>query len=231
MAIELHGVDLETRGGRLLNGVDAHLRAGRVHALVGPGGAGKSALIALLAGLLPPAAGRLTLLGLPQPGGRRQVRGRLAALFQEEAPYPRQEVQGYLRWFGKLFGISNTETDSKALDLMRRLHIEHLWRRRLDHLHPGGQRLVATVRALLPHLPLTLLDEPFAALDPVAQERLADLLRGEAGTSRTVVIASNCLAALARAASEGWLLAGGRLTPIPCEAAALREAIAAGGTR
>ena len=85
-----------------------------------------------------------------------------------------------------------------------RSYYEHLWRRRLDQLYPGGQRLVATVRALLPRRPLTLLDEPFAALDPVAQERLADLLRREAGPERTLVIASNCPTALARVASESY---------------------------
>jgi ABC-type thiamine transport system ATPase subunit len=112
---------------------------------------------------------------------------------------------------------------------MRHLNIEHLWRRRLDHLHPGGQRLVATVRTLFPRRPLTLLDEPFAALDPVARERLADLLRDAGNTGRTVVITSNCPTALARAGSEGWALAAGRLTPVPCEAAAFRDAVAAGG--
>jgi ABC-type multidrug transport system ATPase subunit len=228
VAVELRGVDLDTRGGRLLRGAGVHLRPGLVHGVAGRGGAGKSAVIALIAGLLSPTAGRVTVLGLPQPDGR--LRGRIAALFQDEGPYPRLLTRDYLRWFGKLFGISRDELDHLALGLMRRLNIEPLWSRRLDHLHAGGVRLVATVRALLPACPLTLLDEPFAALDPVARDRLADLLRATAGEGRTVVVTSNCPASLARTATAAWLLAAGTLGPVAAERPALEEALRAGGS-
>jgi ABC-type multidrug transport system ATPase subunit len=230
MAVELHGVDLDTRSGRLLRGADARLRPGLVHGVTGHGGAGKSALIALITGLLPPTAGQVTILGLPQPDGRRRLRGRVAVLFQEEGPYPRLRTKDYLRWFGKLFAIPRERIDSVALDLMRRLDIEHLWSRRLDHLHPGGVRLVAAVRTLLPTCPLTILDEPFAALDPVARERLAGLLRTTAGEGRTIVVTSNCAASLARSASAAWLLAAGGLRPVAAERPALEAALLAGDT-
>jgi ABC-type multidrug transport system ATPase subunit len=229
VAVELQGVDLDTRGGRLLQGADAHLRPNLVHGVAGHGGSGKSALIALIAGLLPPTAGRVTVLGLPQPDGRRQLRGRIAALFQEEGPYPRALTRDYLRWFGELFAIPRDMLDDLALGLLRRLHIEHLWSRRIDHLHPGGVRLVATVRCLLPSCPLTVLDEPFAALDPLARDRLSDLLRTVAGDGRTVIITSNCTASLARTASAAWLVAAGTLTPVAVERPALEAALAAGG--
>jgi heme exporter protein A len=120
--------------------------------------------------------------------------------------------------------------DDSALDLMRRLNIEHHWSRRLDELHPGAKRLVATVRTLLPACPLTLLDEPFAALDAVARRRLADLLRTTAGEGRTLVITSNDLASLADAATAGWLLAAGGLTSIAPERTAMETGVVAGGT-
>src|SRR5438128_12108712 len=76
-AVETHGLVKEFAGFRAVNGVDLRLEAGKVHALVGPTGAGKTSLFNLLTGYLRPTAGRVVILGddttgLPPEGVARR---------------------------------------------------------------------------------------------------------------------------------------------------------------
>ncbi len=226
MAVELRGLTLASDTRRLLEEVTLELAPGQVHGVTGRNGAGKSAVIAGLAGLLRPTSGTVHLLGAPP----HPLRGRVGLLLQEEDPYPQQRVSEYLNEYAKSVGATGQRHLDSAMELLRLLSPLPLWSAPLHRLHPGGRRAVAVARALLGEPPLLLLDEPFAPLDGVARRRLADHLRALAGAGRTVVVTSNCLTALCACATTCWLLRDRALVAAAAEVADLEAGLAEAGT-
>jgi molybdate transport system ATP-binding protein len=141
---------------------DLTVEPGETLALVGPSGAGKTTLLRVVAGLLRPQQGRVTLgqttlldteRGIDVPPERRRV----GYLFQEYALFPHLDVSGNVR-----FG-AREKTDVHAL--LERFRIGGLARARVDQLSGGERQRVALARALAREPALLLLDEPLSALD------------------------------------------------------------------
>lgn len=224
MAVELDRLTLAAGGHTLVDGATLHLAAGGVHGIAGRNGSGKSALIACLAGLLPPAAGSVRTLG--HPPGARFLRGHVSILLQEEEPYPEQRVSDYLKGYAKTIGLSGSGPLTAAADVVLELSSTPLWSAPLHRLSPGQRRLVAIARALLGEAELLLLDAPFDHLDAVAQQRLVRHLAAVAAAGRTVVVAANCLAPLVACATTCWVVRDRVLVEVEAKAAAIDEALA-----
>lgn len=148
------------RGDRpLLRGVDLDLASGESVAILGPNGVGKSTLVAVLAGLIAPA------------GGSVSVTGRVAAALQSPA-LARRSVRANLELALGWWGVPRTERRGRADDALDLLRIGHLAARRADRLSGGESRRVHLARAFALQPDVLLLDEPFAGLDPPGRAAL-----------------------------------------------------------
>jgi molybdate transport system ATP-binding protein len=153
--------------------------AGGVTALFGPSGAGKTTLIAAVAGLIKPQRGRIVLNGdvLFDADKRIDVKPwkrRIGTVFQEARLFPHLSVRhnlNYGRW------VSGIEADPRAFThVLELLDIGHLLDRRPGKLSGGERQRVAFGRALLMQPRLLLLDEPLASLDAVRKREILPYL-------------------------------------------------------
>jgi molybdate transport system ATP-binding protein len=153
--------------------------AGGVTALFGPSGAGKTTLIAAVAGLIKPQRGRIVLNGdvLFDADKRIDVKPwkrRIGTVFQEARLFPHLSVRhnlNYGRW------VSGIEADPRAFThVLELLDIGHLLDRRPGKLSGGERQRVAFGRALLTQPRLLLLDEPLASLDAVRKREILPYL-------------------------------------------------------
>lgn len=163
--------DLVCAFGRLraLDGLDLEVRAGEVLGLVGPNGAGKTTFIRVVAGLLPPSAGRVLVLG--EPPGRR-VAGLLGYMTQSPALYEDLSVLENLEFFGRIYGMSSPEIRARAEELFELLRLGDKARTPVRALS-GGQRQLTNLAAAMVHRPrLLLLDEPTVGIDPELRRTL-----------------------------------------------------------
>jgi ABC-type sugar transport system ATPase subunit len=144
---------------RLLDGIDLDLRRGEVTVIIGPNGVGKSTLLAVLGGLLEPAAGTIAR------------DGRVAAALQAPA-LARRSVAANLDLALSWWGVPRAQRDERASDALRLLHIADLAGRMADTLSGGEARRVHLARALALGADALLLDEPFAGLDPPTRAEL-----------------------------------------------------------
>lgn len=179
--------------------------AGCVTALVGPNGAGKTTLLHLLAGLVTPTSGTAAVLGSARPGDPA-VRDQVALVAQDAPVYERMSVRDALRAARGLNGrwdqrYAEVRLASRDIPLQARAG-------KLS----GGQRaqLALTLTlALARHPSLLLLDEPLAALDPLARrEVLGSLLAEVLDEGVSVIFSSHVLADLENVAS--YLIVLGR---------------------
>ncbi|NLS26438.1 Ferric enterobactin transport ATP-binding protein FepC [Sphingomonas sp. S2M10] len=225
-------VSLGTR--RVLHGVDAMLRPGRVTAILGPNGSGKSTLVRTLAGLLDPDAGQVKLGGKLLARLQPRERARRIGYLPQEATVHWDLRVAELIALGRaphrapFAGLSGT--DQAAIDAaIEATAVRPLVERRVTQLSGGERARVLLGRVLAGAPDWLLADEPLASLDPVHQLDLLDRLRTLAAGGMGVVIVLHDLLQAARAADDVLLLREGRVVAFgPAEAALahqpLREA-------
>ncbi|MGW4894169.1 heme ABC transporter ATP-binding protein [Kitasatospora sp. NPDC004240] len=195
-----------------LAGATVRLRAGEVLALLGPNGAGKSTLLSVLAGDLPPTAGRVTLRGRPLDGYGAAELARHRALLPQSAelsfPFPAGEVvrMGRAPWAGTAAAAEDEEAVAGA---MAATESTAFARRPFTALSGGERARVALARVLAQRTPLLLLDEPTAALDLRHQELVLRVARARAAAGDGVVVVLHDLSLAAAYADRVALLANG----------------------
>jgi ABC-2 type transport system ATP-binding protein len=201
-----------------LAGVSLRIEPGAVLGLVGRNGAGKTTLIRALLGLIEPDHGEARIWGAPSLALDDAAKARIGYVPQQPEALAWLEVGQMLEFVGRFY----PRWDARFVDAM--LSRWGLPRdATLGSLSPGERQRVALVRALGPRPDLLVLDEPAAALDPVARR---DLLReiaeraGEAGA--TVLFSTHIVSDLERVASHVAFMQEGRLL-LHAELDALKE--------
>ena len=186
------------------------VRPGSLLAVIGPNGAGKSTLLKLIAGLLKPTSGSLTVLGGPPGSAARSV----AYLPQAEAvdwefPVTVEEVVMMGRYarlgLGRQPGRSDHERVAAALETVG---MGGEVDRQIGALSGGQRRRVFLARALAADPDLYLLDEPVTGVDARTQEDLMDVLEAEARAGKTVIATTHDLICAAQRFHQAALLNG-----------------------
>ena len=204
----IESAGLARRFGRTwaLRQCDLAIPAGHVVALVGPNGAGKTTLLNLAAGLLRPTSGQLTVLGGEQPGSA-PARSRIGFVAQGAPLYAHLPVADMLRVARNL----NLRFDDQ-LAHARLAELQIPPGRKVRELSGGQRAQLALTIALAKRPDVLILDEPLAALDPLARHCLmSSLMAAVADDGLSVVFSSHVVSELERIADYLVVLNGGRL--------------------
>ncbi len=205
--LQARGISKRYDGRPVLDAVDFTLPEGAVLGLIGRNGAGKSTLIRALMGLIEVDAGSATVLGEPALAMGDRVKEQLGYVPQQP------DALGWLRideMFALLSGFYPRWDQAFVDSQLERARLPR--DRALAKLSPGERQQVALIRALAVRPRLLVLDEPAAALDPVARRELLReiaLRAGESGTS--VLFSTHIVSDLERVASHVAFLHEGRL--------------------
>lgn len=195
--------------GRTALAIDAlDVEAGEVVAVIGPPGCGKSLLIHVLAGVLPPSGGSVVLDGQHVRSGQDSMRTKVGVLFAEDLLYARQSVQSNLALSCRLLGLPATRL-SETLALLGLTDQAQL---AVSKLNPSAQRRVAFARALVGQPRLLLLDEPPLRADLDTQELFARLIRQAAEAGALVVLTDEDLVWAGKCCSRVIELEEGHVT-------------------
>jgi heme exporter protein A len=184
---------------RLAQGLSFALESGQALSITGPNGAGKSTLLRVLAGLLAPAAGTVSLSGVDPQEMAQQIHYAGHAEALKNALTARENLQFWSALLGGPAGL----TPQQALE---RVNLAHLPDLPVSYLSAGQRRRVALARLLVAPRPLWLMDEPSTALDTAAQARLAELMEAHLSGGGLIVAATHSPLGV----PAGELMLGGR---------------------
>lgn len=204
---ELRVLSKQYASGRVLDEVSLSIEPGTILGLVGRNGAGKSTLIECLLGLRQASHGQAWLFGKPASHIDDLDKATLGYVPQQPVSFDWMKVDELFDFMAGLYPNWDTALVAR---LTERFGLDS--RRRLLTLSPGERQQVAIIRALGPQPRLLVLDEPAAALDPLARrELLREIvdMAGERGT--TVLFSTHIISDLERVASHIAVLHQGRL--------------------
>jgi ABC-2 type transport system ATP-binding protein len=195
-AIVVEGVRRSFGSVRALDAMSMTIPAGEVCALVGPNGAGKTTLLLILAGLLAPDKGRVSVGGcdpVTDPFGVHSEVGWMPDFF---GTYDDLTAREYLELFGACYRMSPRDARRRAAGLLALVGLEKLADQPVHTLSRGRKQRLGFARALVHRPSILLLDEPASGLDPRARVELRELVRAQKDEGVTVVVSSHILGEL-----------------------------------
>jgi ABC-2 type transport system ATP-binding protein len=156
-----------------VNGVSLEVKNGEIFGLVGPDGAGKTTIIRMLAGLLAPTSGTLTVLGAANP---EKIKEHLGYVPQKFSLYGDLTVMENIRVFGALYGQSAEKIDVVASHILGFTNLMPFKDRLADNLSGGMKQKLALAAGLMHQPQLFFLDEPTTGVDPVSRREFWQML-------------------------------------------------------
>jgi ABC-2 type transport system ATP-binding protein len=149
---------------------------GEVLGLLGPNGAGKTTTVRLMNGLLEPASGQMSILGLDPVVQDCDLRRHTGVLTETPALYERLTARQNLTFFGTMAGMVVADRESSIKELLAFFGLSDRAEDRVSSYSKGMKQRLALARALLHHPQILFLDEPTSGLDPEAAQSVHDLI-------------------------------------------------------
>jgi sodium transport system ATP-binding protein len=188
-------------------------RGGQITGLLGPNGAGKTTTLRMLAALITPDAGTMSVDGIDVVTRPREVLARMGVLSDARGLYPRLTARENIVYYGALQGMEREAADARAQDLARMFDMTALLDRRSAGFSQGERMKTALVRALVHDPANIVLDEPTNGLDVLATRALRESLRWlrtPAGGSKCIVFSTHIMQEVERLCDSVVVVAHGR---------------------
>ncbi|MEU4314382.1 ATP-binding cassette domain-containing protein [Nocardia sp. NPDC024068] len=195
----------------VVDSVDLDVAAGRVHALLGPNGSGKTTTVRMLATLVRPSAGYARIAGHDTVRDAREVKRRIGLVGQFHAIDPRLTGAENLTMFGRMNGLPARRARDHARELLERFDLTAAADRPAREYSGGMRRRLDIVAAMVVRPAVLFLDEPTTALDPRSRNQIYGCIREFVAAGTAVLLTTQYLEEAARLADTVTILDAGRV--------------------
>lgn len=176
--------------------MDFHAPAGKVTALIGPNGAGKTTLLLMLASLLAPDSGTITVDGLDPQHHSAEVRKRIGWMPDTLGVWESLTAREILTQIARFYQLPKAGIQQRVTAMLDRVRLSDLADQPARVLSRGQQQRLSLARALIHDPSVLLLDEPASGLDPGSRVELRVMLRQLAAEGKSIVVSSHVLSEL-----------------------------------
>jgi sodium transport system ATP-binding protein len=174
-------------------GLDLTVHAGEVLGLLGPNGAGKTTTLRMLAGILPPSEGRITLNGLDIRERPLDAKQRIGFLSGDTQLYQRLTPREVLAYFGRLYSMEEARLAARIEALIHDLEMASFASRPCATLSAGQKQRANIARAFLHEPDLLILDEPTTALDVLSGRFIVEAIRGRRAAGKAILFSTHIM--------------------------------------
>ena len=195
-------------GPRAVDGIDLEVAPGEIYGFLGPNGSGKTTTIRMALGIIKPDSGSVSVLG--SPSELSVLRG-VGYLPEEAGLPPKARVLDTIRYLGRLKGMSRTDAESRANELLTRVGLyEHRFKK-VDTLSQGMKQMIQFVVAVVHQPRLLILDEPFSGLDPLNVRLMKEILLEHQSAGATIMFSTHIMSDVEEMCERIVLIADGNL--------------------
>ncbi|HEX9897056.1 MAG TPA: ABC transporter ATP-binding protein [Dehalococcoidales bacterium] len=172
---------------KAVNGVSFTIGQNEIFGLLGPNGAGKTTTIRMLATVLEPDVGEITVGGFSTRQQADKVRSIIGVCPQELALYEELTALDNLTFFGRLVGLNGKETKAQAMSNLALMGLEQRAKGKVSKYSGGMKRRVNLAIALMGHPKLLFLDEPTVGIDPQSRNKIFETIQSLRKNGMTVL--------------------------------------------
>jgi ABC-2 type transport system ATP-binding protein len=209
-----------------VNDLNLRIRKGTIFGFLGPNGAGKSTTVKMLTGLLQPNTGEAFISGVSILSSPLEVKKKIGVLPEDLALFDSVTIWEHLLMCGPIYGLTRSETESRAMQLLRYLDLRESRNVYVDQASSGMRKKCSLAMALLHNPAVLFLDEPFEGIDPVSSRNIKDLLLILASSGATIFLTSHILEVVERLVESFAIIVDGEIV---CSQT-VEETLAAGQT-
>jgi len=184
---------------------------GEILGLLGPNGAGKTTTMRIITGFMPATEGTVNVDGFDVFKESHEVRRRTGYLPENPPLYNDMTVSSYLKFVGRIKGVSRKEISSALDRVLERCSLTEVADRLLGQLSKGYRQRVGLAQALIHNPAVLILDEPTLGLDPKQIIEIRSLIRELSG-DRTVILSTHILPEVSQICNKVVIINEGRVT-------------------
>jgi ABC-2 type transport system ATP-binding protein len=173
---------------RAVDDVSFSVESGEIFGLLGPNGAGKTTTIRILLDIFKPDHGQIAILGGPMSEAKKE---RIGYLPEERGLYQDVPLDRCLVYLASLKGMAAPLARQRINEYMDRFDLSAHRQKKLKEMSKGMQQKAQLIATLVHDPELIIIDEPFAALDPVNTQMVKDLLREERDRGKTIIMCTH----------------------------------------
>lgn len=194
-----------------VDGLDLRVSIGEFYTLLGPNGAGKTTTLRIVAGLLRPDRGAISVFGIDALADPIAAKRVTAWLSDEPMIYDKLTPFEYLEFVAGLWGVDAASAEARAHELLGWLGLGPHAHERCEGFSKGMRQKVALAGALVHDPKLIILDEPLTGLDAGSARQVKHALRERVRAGSSVIMTTHILEVAERMADRIGVIAGGRL--------------------
>lgn len=194
-----------------VDGLDLKVGQGEFYALLGPNGAGKTTTLRMVAGLMQPDAGQVSIFGIDALADPVAAKRITAWVSDEPMIYDKLSPTEYLAFVAGLWGMDPAQADQKSAALLEWLELKPHAHERCEDFSKGMRQKVALAGALVHEPKLIILDEPLTGLDARAARLVKDALLARVRQGCTVILTTHILEVAERMAERIGVISRGKL--------------------
>jgi ABC-2 type transport system ATP-binding protein len=191
--IILDKVSKSFNGKWAVKGIDIHVEKGEIFGLLGPNAAGKTTTIKMIAGLLRPTEGKITILGYDIVKEPLKAKSILGYIPDKAFLYEKLKGREFLKFVASIHGLEKTAANKKIDDLFGLFGIKDLEEELIESYSQGMRQRLLFISALLHNPQVLLIDEPFVGLDPYGVIMLKDMIRRLSSEGVSIFLATHNL--------------------------------------
>lgn len=210
-ALVLRGVTKSFGETRAVEAIDLTVPAGTFYGLVGPNGAGKTTTLSMIAGLLRPDRGAISVAGVDAASHPLVAKRMMGVLPDRLRIFDRLTGRQLLYYYGVLRGLSPAVVERRTADLARAFHLTDALGRAVSDYSAGMVKKVMLAGALIHSPRLLVLDEPFESVDPVSSAIILEILSTYVAHGGTVILSSHGMELVERVCSRVAVLVAGQV--------------------
>ncbi len=194
-----------------VNGLDLQVFGGEFYALLGPNGAGKTTTLRMVAGLLKPDQGSISVFGTDALADPLEAKRKVSWVSDEPMIYDKLTPLEYLEFVSGLWGVDSELAEKRSLELVDWLGLAPHANQRCGGFSKGMRQKVALAGALVHEPQLIILDEPLTGLDAGSARQVKDVLLAKVAEGTTIIMTTHILEVAERMAERIGVIADGRL--------------------
>lgn len=190
--VEAKNIKKSFDGKCVVNNVNLSFSSGKMTALCGRNGSGKTTTIRCILEILEKDSGEIFIDG-EKKGIDKKNTGYIP---EERGMFVKEKVYTQLHFFAQLKGMNNSEIESSIDRWLQRFHIEEYKYKKLESMSKGNQQKVQLISALIHNPDIIILDEPFSGLDPINTDLFVEVINELKAENKCILISSHQLALL-----------------------------------